>query len=91
MDTAISTRGLTKRYGEVAALRGTAWAGEVTRERDSVRVVARDTAAANREILPLIAAQGVALARFERVRPSLEDIFLRLVGAPGTSEKATVA
>jgi hypothetical protein len=30
-------------------------------------------------ILPLVVKSGVALARFERSRPSLEDVFLRLV------------
>jgi ABC-2 type transport system ATP-binding protein len=73
----------------VAALSIAAWAGNVTRERDSVRVVARDTAAVGREILSLVAAQGVELARFERGRPSLEDIFLRLIGAE--QRKAAVA
>jgi ABC-2 type transport system ATP-binding protein len=74
-----------------AALSATPWAGEVTRDRDAIRVVARDVAAAGREILPLVAAQGIALQRFERGRPSLEDIFLRLVGGrQGASEKATV-
>ena len=39
-----------------------------------------DPTVASQAILPLVAAAGVALARFERARPSLEDIFLRLVG-----------
>jgi ABC-type uncharacterized transport system ATPase subunit len=49
-------------------------------EHGEIRVVARDTAAAMRELLPLVAQHGVMLQRFERGRPSLEDIFLRLVG-----------
>jgi ABC-2 type transport system ATP-binding protein len=65
----------------VTALRAAPWASDVTRQGEVVRVVAGDTAAAGREILPLVAACGVQLQRFERVRPSLEDIFLRLTAA----------
>ena len=39
-----------------------------------------DEAAAAAGLLPLVAAAGVRLAVFERVRPTLEDVFLRLVG-----------
>jgi ABC-2 type transport system ATP-binding protein len=65
----------------IAALRAERWAGDVTQEGDNVRVSATDTAAAGRDILPLVAARGIQLQRFERVRPSLEDIFLRLTAA----------
>jgi len=51
-------------------------------------VLARDTAQASSEILGLLAAHHVEVQRFERGRPSLEDIFLRLVGSD-SSEKAT--
>lgn len=71
----------------VAALRTAVWASEVTRQGEIVRVVARDTAAAGREILPLVTSVGAQLQRFERVRPSLEDIFLRLTDA-SASKKA---
>jgi ABC-2 type transport system ATP-binding protein len=65
----------------VAALRAAPWAGDVVWEPPSLRVVARDPATAGREILALLVAQGVEIQRFERARPTLEDIFLRLVGA----------
>ncbi len=64
----------------VAALGQAPWTGQVVSEHGEIRVVARDTAAAMRELLPLVAQHGVMLQRFERGRPSLEDIFLRLVG-----------
>lgn len=72
----------------IAALREASWAGEVVEDHGSIRVLTRDTALASREILGLLAAHGVEVQRFERGRPSLEDIFLRLVGAD-QSEKAT--
>jgi ABC-2 type transport system ATP-binding protein len=65
----------------IAALRAAPWAGDVALQGDVVRVVAVDTAAAAREILPLVAARGVQLQRFERIHPSLEDIFLHLTAA----------
>ena len=64
-----------------AALSEAPWAGPVVRDQAEIRVVARDPARASREILGLVASQGVELQRFERGRPSLEDIFLRVVGA----------
>jgi len=73
-----------------AALREAPWAGEVVCDQTTVRVVARDPARASREILGLLTAQGIELQRFERGRPSLEDIFLRLVGAQ-QSEKAAAS
>ena len=39
-----------------------------------------DEGAASAGLLPLVVAAGVRLAAFERVRPTLEDVFLRLVG-----------
>lgn len=71
-------------------LRVAAWAGEVVEESGQIRVIVRDVATASSAILPLVAARGVALQRFERVRPSLEDIFLRLVGSPETQTQASV-
>jgi hypothetical protein len=35
---------------------------------------------ASRELLPAVVAAGLRLASFERVRPDLEHVFLRLVG-----------
>jgi ABC-2 type transport system ATP-binding protein len=72
----------------IGALRETPWAGEIVRDHGAIRVVARDPATASREILALLAAHEIELQRFERGRPSLEDIFLRLVGSQ-QPEKAT--
>jgi ABC-2 type transport system ATP-binding protein len=64
-----------------AALTATAWAGAIDREPGGVvRVAVHDEARASAEILALVVAAGVRLAAFERVRPTLEDVFLELVG-----------
>jgi ABC-2 type transport system ATP-binding protein len=71
----------------MAALRAAPWVETVTVEHGVIRVVARDAEVASREILPLVVAHGVPLQRFERGRPTLEDIFLRLTQATSTQEE----
>jgi hypothetical protein len=44
-----------------------------------LRVAVKDASRAGPEILRILASSGVHIARFERLRPSLEDVFLRLV------------
>ena len=66
-----------------AALRGQAWAHEVKTTPDTVRVFVDDPKVAGPAILPLVASSGVNVVRYERVRPSLEDVFLRLVAESG--------
>jgi ABC-2 type transport system ATP-binding protein len=73
----------------VAALRSASWAGHVTRQGDVVRVIAVDPATAEREILPLVAGRDIQLQRFERLRPSLEDIFLRLTATSAPQKVQT--
>ena len=43
-------------------------------------------AAAAREILPLVVGAGVVLVSFEQARPTLEDVFLELVGPASSDE-----
>ncbi len=60
-------------------LRGQPWVQDIQLTPDTVRVFVRDPRVAGPAILPLVASSGVAIARYERARPSLEDVFLRLV------------
>ena len=60
-------------------MRSQPWTREVRTLPDTVRVFVNDPRLASPAMLPLIASSGVELARFERARPSLEDVFLRLV------------
>lgn len=69
-------------------LRAAPWADSVTRRQDTLRVGVRDVHAASFALAPLCAEAGVAVARLERGRPSLEDIFLRLVGEPSAQTSA---
>jgi ABC-2 type transport system ATP-binding protein len=47
------------------------------------RLSVSDVAAAKQALLPAVVAAGLVLTRYEMVQPSLEDIFLRLVGEAG--------
>ena len=56
------------------------WVDGVTEDGGRLVVSVTDEAAASAGLLPLVVEAGLRLAAFERVRPSLEDVFLRLVG-----------
>jgi len=62
------------------SLPGQKWVRSVKLEGTSARVVVKDLVAARRCLLPQVVEAGVTLRRYETVTPSLEDIFLRLVG-----------
>jgi ABC-2 type transport system ATP-binding protein len=61
-------------------LRDADWSIDVAFDLGQLRVTVSDPARAARELLPLVVEAGVALVGFERVRPTLEDVFLQLVG-----------
>ena len=71
----------------VGQLRAAPWSQDVRLEHGVLRVAVQDAELAAAETLPMVVAAGVRLARFERVRPTLEDVFLQLVGAeaPGAA------
>ena len=66
-----------------ATVRAQAWTRDVRVEHGLIRVFVTDAERAAAEVLPLVVMSGVRLARFERVRPTLEDVFLALVGTAG--------
>jgi ABC-2 type transport system ATP-binding protein len=49
----------------------------------TLRVTVQDGEAAPRQLLSALAAQEVTVVAFERQRPTLEDVFLRVVGRDG--------
>jgi hypothetical protein len=51
-----------------------------------LRIAVSDPAAAGVPLLAMTVEAGVRLSSFERVRPTLEDVFLELVGTPGPDE-----
>jgi ABC-2 type transport system ATP-binding protein len=74
--------------GQLAAwtdgLTSRAWVVSVSLDRTVARVTVSDVESARRELLASAVAEGLPLNRFEMVRPSLEDVFLRLVEGGGS-------
>jgi ABC-2 type transport system ATP-binding protein len=66
-------------------LRAAPWTTDVTVVGDIIRVTVSDPKAAASGVLSLAVATGVVLDLFERARPTLEDVFLELVG-PATPD-----
>jgi ABC-2 type transport system ATP-binding protein len=66
--------------GLIAQIRAAPWAREVRPDGSLLRVSVLDTEKATAGMLALVVAAGVRLLRFERLRPTLEDVFLELVG-----------
>ncbi|HET9344945.1 MAG TPA: ABC transporter ATP-binding protein [Candidatus Limnocylindrales bacterium] len=72
--------------GLAERLRNAPWTKGVEVAAGEVRVDVTDAAAASREILPLVVSSGVALTSFDQAQPTLEDVFLELVGPPTPDE-----
>ena len=69
------------------ALRSVPWVDRVDVDGVAMTVGVTDELVASRELLRAVVVAEVRLASFERVRPDLEDVFLRLVGR-GSAETA---
>lgn len=67
----------------VRLLEGVPWVSQVERQARALRVHVNDRAQARRELLSLVAQSGLVLSRYELARPTLEDVFLRLVNGEG--------
>ncbi|HCM96598.1 MAG: hypothetical protein A2X25_00200 [Chloroflexi bacterium GWB2_49_20] len=59
------------------------WVASVEFKAATARVVVKDVSLAKRELLPSLLQAGLVLNRYEELKPSLEDVFLRLVGGEG--------
>jgi ABC-2 type transport system ATP-binding protein len=65
---------------------GLDWVSGVSVEGTTARITVREVEKAKRLLVAAAAESGVVLRRYEMVRPSLEDVFLRLVGDEGGEE-----
>jgi len=64
--------------GFVAHLREQPWIERVRQDQNRLHITVTDVEHGKRALLPLIGEHGVVLNRYEWVRPSLEEIFLRI-------------
>ena len=69
--------------GWVEGLRHLPWVISVAPRNGAFRITVRDVQSAKHALLELAVNSGVVLNRYEEVRPSLEDVFLQLVGSEG--------
>ena len=74
-----------------AGLRARPWVAGVEEHGTLIRVIAADLPAARTALLPLVTATGAPLMRYEQVLPSLEDVFVRLVGAAPAGPEAAAS
>ncbi len=71
----------------VRRLRETESVEAVTLDADgALRIAVDDPTTAGPALLRAILEAGLRIASFERIRPTLEDVFLELVGTPGPDE-----
>jgi ABC-2 type transport system ATP-binding protein len=63
----------------VADLQELTLVAAIGRDGPALRVTVTDASHAGPELMRILATSGVNVARFERVRPTLEDMFLRLI------------
>jgi ABC-2 type transport system ATP-binding protein len=61
-------------------LKALPWITAVAATNGAVRITVKDVRKAKQELLPRALQAGLVLSRYEEVRPSLEDVFLQLVG-----------
>jgi ABC-2 type transport system ATP-binding protein len=72
--------GFTEPFNSWAeALRQKSWVQSITISGLKGRVIVHEIETAKRELLSSAVQAGLVLTRYEILRPSLEDVFLRLV------------
>jgi ABC-2 type transport system ATP-binding protein len=71
-----------------SALEAAPWCAGVADRGGAFVVAVTDEATAAGAILALVVASDIRLIRFEQVRPTLEDVFLQLVGRAGRERAA---
>lgn len=65
----------------VRSLQAESWVQDVTAEAGRLRILVRDIPRAETALPRAVLDAGLVLLRYEQVLPSLEDVFVRLVGA----------
>jgi ABC-2 type transport system ATP-binding protein len=71
------------RWGE--GLKRFPWVTGVASHNGTLRITVRDVKTAKRMLVAGAVGAGLVINRYEEVRPSLEDVFLRLVGSESIS------
>jgi ABC-2 type transport system ATP-binding protein len=86
IEPASAAEGVLARLAEL--VRQVAGVTAVDTQHGTLRVAVADDEMVSRRLLAALAGADVALLTFERQRPTLEDVFLQLVGRPQHGEAA---
>jgi ABC-2 type transport system ATP-binding protein len=78
-EIASDDRATLERWGE--GLKRFPWVASVTSQDGTLRITVRDVKTAKRMLAAGAVGAGLVMNRYEEVRPSLEDVFLSLVGS----------
>jgi ABC-2 type transport system ATP-binding protein len=70
-------------WGE--SLKRLPWVTSVTSQNGTLRILVKDVKTAKAALLVGAVGAGLVLNRYEEIRPSLEDVFLQLVGSESIS------
>ncbi len=70
-------------WGE--SLKRLPWVTSVTSQNGTLRILVKDVKTAKAALLVGAVGAGLVLNRYEEIRPSLEDVFLQLVGSESVS------
>jgi len=76
---ALEVDGIDQLAGLAAEVRQMAWSKAVEVDGRRLTVTVNDLATAQRELLKQAVAAGLVVTHYEQVKPSLEDVFLRIV------------
>jgi ABC-2 type transport system ATP-binding protein len=64
----------------IETLRHEPWVNSISQDGLTMRVIVNNTELGKMELLRLTAQAGILINKYEVVRPSLEDVFMRLIG-----------
>jgi ABC-2 type transport system ATP-binding protein len=62
----------------LTSLEANPWVSGITEEGNNIRITVSDITVGKQMLLPITVEQGIILDKFEWVRPSLEEIFLKI-------------
>jgi ABC-2 type transport system ATP-binding protein len=84
----IEPSGADQLSGLADELRREDWVHAVEQDGPTIRVSVSDDAGAGQRLLALVSARQLPIVAVERLRPTLEDVFLRLTGRASHGEAA---
>jgi len=70
----------------MAVLHNASGVEDVAAFGNSIHILVEDARTALEDLPTLLSGHGIAVTRFERIAPTIEDIFVQLIGSGSESE-----